>query len=265
MELLKFTEMLRNSNTLCVSDKEFEDALNKSSRESRQPAREGIECEKCGNWEFVWVVHDGLRMTRECECKTARNNFCRVRKSGLSAMLEKSTFESFQTISEWQKIMKEKFLQFCRDKDRGWLLVSGQPGCGKTHLCTAAAGKFIRAGADTRYMRWVDESTALKSYINDDYEYRKRIDPLKTCKVLYIDDFWKTQAGKSPSPADVKLAFEILDYRYCNPGLVTMISTERTVQDLIDIDQAVGSRIYEKTKKYCLEFSYSPDKNWRLR
>lgn len=258
---MTFMQMTRSSMSF-PSDEEYERALN--CRERQEP-REGVECDACGNWEFIWVVQDGERMTRECPCRTRRNNFARIRASGLKTMLDHYTFERFETGEPWQKTAKDMVVKFCGDAGRGWMLVSGQPGCGKTHLCTAAAGQFMKAGMDTRYMRWVDESTTLKACVNDDAAYKRILDPLKTCKVLYIDDFWKTQRGKDPTPADVKLAFDLLDYRYCNPGLITMISTERTIREMLGIDPAVGSRIYERTKGYLLEFRYSSDKNWRLR
>lgn len=260
MEKMNFLNLVVTNSTSPVSDEEYERILN---LRDRTDAREGIECEKCGNHEYMWVVRDGERMTKECECKTMRDNARRLRVSGLAEQVKKCTFESYQTKCDWQRAAKETVLKFVRDKDRQWLLLSGQPGCGKTHLCTAAAGKFIRAGADTRYMCWVDESTLLKACVNNEEEYSRRMKPLKTCKVLYIDDFWKTQKGQDPTPADVKLAFDLLNYRYCNRGLITMISTERTVCDMLDIDQAVGSRIYEMTKGYRMEFE-GTEKNWRL-
>lgn len=259
---MTFAEIIAKGNSMSpVSDEEFERALN---RRDRVEPREGVECDKCQNHEFYWVVRDGEKYYHACECKAKRDNLRRLRRSGLLDAVREKTFGAYQTPCEWQRRAKETVLRFVRDKDRRWMLLSGQPGSGKSHLCTAAAGKFISAGAETRYMRWVDESTALKALVTDDAEYSRRITPLKTCKVLYIDDFWKTQKGKEPTAADVKLAFDLLDYRYCNRGLITMISTERTIDDMLDIDGAVGSRIYEMTDGYRLEFA-GEDKNWRLK
>lgn len=261
MERLTFMEVMRKASLISpISDEDFEKILNK--RERIEP-REGIECEKCGNHEYTWVVRDGEKYVKECDCKTIRNNARRLRVSGLLDQVRKCTFESFQTPHEWQRAAKDMVKRFVMDRERKWLLLSGQPGCGKTHLCTAAAGKFIRAGAETRYMCWVDESTLLKASVTDDAEYERRMNPLKNCKVLYIDDFWKTQQGQKPTPADVKLAFDLLNYRYCNRGLITIISTERTVNEMLDIDQGTGSRIYEMTKGYRIEFS-GREKNWRI-
>lgn len=252
---------MESTSTLCVSDAEYEALLNK--REPAKEAREGVDCPVCGNHEYTWAVRDGKRFCRECECKKQRDSMARIRKSGLSEQMQRCTFATYQTPHEWQQVAKDTVLRFVGDKNRRWLLLSGQSGCGKSHLCTAAAGKFLRSGADVRYMRWVEESTLLKAVVNDESEYIKRMSPLKTCRVLYIDDFFKTQQGQQPSPADVRLAFDLLDHRGCSRGLVTIISTERSVMDLIGIDTAVGSRIYDMTEGYRLEFN-GAEKNWRI-
>ena len=261
MERMTFSEIMSRASSMSpVSDAEFERTLN---NRKRVDPREGIECEKCGNHEYFWVVRDGERFVRDCECKKIRNSLLRLRVSGLFDQVKRCTFQTFHASYEWQKKALEKVLQYVSDKDRKWMILSGQPGCGKTHLCIAAVGKFIFNGEDVRYMCWVDDSIALKAFVSDDAEYQKRMNPLKTCKVLYIDDFWKTQRGQQPTSADVKLAFDLLNYRYCNSGLITIISTERTAEEMMDIDQGVGSRIYEMTKGYRLEFTGS-EKNWRI-
>ena len=43
-------------------------------------------------------------------------------------------------------------------------------------------------------------------------------------------------------------AFEILNYRYNNKKLITIISTEQSIDNIIEFDEALGSRIYEMTK-----------------
>lgn len=179
--------------------------------------------------------------------------------------MERCTFASFQTPEPWQHAAKQLVIRFVEDKARGWLLLAGQSGCGKTHLGTAAAGEFLKAGKDTRYLRWAEESVILKALVQEDIAYQQRIGKLKTCTVLYIDDFLKTQYGKEPSAADVRLAYELLDYRYNNRELITILSTERYVGELIKIDPALGGRIYERSAGYRLEFTMSQEKNWRLR
>ena len=63
--------------------------------------------------------------------------------------------------------------------------------------------------------------------------------------------------------ADVKLAFELLNARYNDTAKLTLISTEWSLEGLLDIDEALGSRIYERAKKHWLNFNGR--QNWRLR
>lgn len=261
MERMTFQELIRKASSMSpVSDAEFEKVLN---HRPRVEPREGVECEKCGNHEYTWVVRDGEKFYKTCECKTRRDNIRRLRLSGLEELVKNYTFQTFQKKYEWQRQAEEIVLKFLRDKKRKWMLLYGEPGSGKTHLCTAAAGRFIAAGAETRYMCWVSESNALKAFANDYTEYERRMKPLKTCRVLYIDDFWKTKENHQPTQADVKIAFDLLNHRYCNRKLVTMISTNWTFEEMMDIDKAVASRIYEMTKGYRVEIM-GEEKNWRI-
>lgn len=61
-------------------------------------------------------------------------------------------------------------------------------------------------------------------------------------------------------------AFEIINYRYNNQDLITIISSERTLTDLLDIDEAIAGRIAEKSKPggYCINLNKDTKKNWRM-
>ena len=82
--------------------------------------------------------------------------------------------------------------------------------------------------------------------------------------MLYIDDFFKTERGKSPTSGDINIAFELLNYRYINGQLITIISCERDVDEVMRIDEAVGSRIYERTRGNCVCIDSKPGRNYRL-
>ena len=114
-------------------------------------------------------------------------------------------------------------------------------------------------------MLWRDEIVGLKASVTDAEAYEKRISELKNAPVLYIDDFLKVEKGKMPTPADINIAFELLNYRYNNPDLLTIISSELLTTDIIKIDEAVGSRIYEKSKNYQININPDINKNYRLR
>jgi hypothetical protein len=76
----------------------------------------------------------------------------------------------------------------------------------------------------------------------------------------------KNQMGEVPRPttADINLAFEILNDRY-NSGRITVLSSERRIGEILDIDAAVGGRIYEMATPggYALNIKDDAKKNYR--
>ena len=114
-------------------------------------------------------------------------------------------------------------------------------------------------------MLWRDEVVKLKAMVTNDERYEKAMGELKKVKVLYIDDFFKTEKGKAPTAGDVNISFELLNFRYVNKDMITIVSSERDISEILKVDEAVGSRIYERVKEYCLIIEADPDKNFRIR
>ncbi|XOQ47679.1 MAG: IstB-IS21 domain-containing protein [Eubacteriales bacterium] len=231
----------------------------------------GYDCAICKNKGVVYFVGDDDEIrAKPCQCREIRNSMKRIQSSGLETLLNRYTFESFQTDMLLQKKMKHTALEFLEDCDGKWFFAGGQSGAGKTHICTAIAGELLRRGKSVRYMLWNDESVRIKAAIHDEFEYAKLIDPLKRVSVLYIDDLFKpvqndTGERKQPNPGDIRLAFELLNFRYIHPNLITIISSEWTMDELQDIDPAIGGRVYQRSKDYCLTISHDESKNYRLR
>lgn len=230
----------------------------------------GYDCPDCLNKGVIYRS-DGQYITAyECHCMKIRRSIWNIEKSGIAGLIKKCTFDNFQTVEPWQKAFKDGALQFLNDHDGKWFYAGGQVGCGKTHICTAICGEMLKQGKAVKYMLWRDEVVKLKSVVNDDEEYARLITPLKTAPVLYVDDFFKTGdtddgRKKKPTQGDINVAFEIFNYRYINKDLITIISSERSIDDLLDCDEAVGSRIYQRTKDYCFYFRPDKAKNWRLK
>lgn len=223
----------------------------------------GYDCPECLNRGFFYRVDDtGRRYTETCKCTEIRKNLIRIQNSGLSDLLDRYSFQRWQVNTTRQEAILKIAQDFARNPD-GWFLVGGTPGTGKTHICTAICGELMKKGIPVRYAMWRDFAVKAKAEIDDSEAYRKLLDPLKTVKCLYIDDFFKVGKGQQPTVGDTNLAFELLNYRYNNSGLITIISTEKTIDDLMDIDEAVGSRIYERCRNYYI--STKGEKNWRIR
>lgn len=224
----------------------------------------GYNCDKCKNNGVIYYEKDGYEYFRECECMKVRHSISRIEKSGLKNSLNKYTFENYEANEQFQQYIKTKASNFLSDFKENWFYIGGQVGCGKTHICTAIVGELLNQGKEARYMQWRDDVVKIKANANTD-DYNRLIEPFKNVQVLYVDDLFKTEKGKMPTTADINIAFEIFNYRYINNDLITIISSEKTISEIIDTDEAVGSRIYEMSQKYCIGIKPDRNKNYRLR
>lgn len=227
--------------------------------------QDGIQCEKCNNRGLVFSVVDGCLTSRECSCMRKRRTIRRAQKSGLNDVLSDYTFPKYVATEEWQKEIKDKAIMFCNDDNAKWFYIGGQSGIGKSHLCTAIAGYYIKHGKDVLYMLWRDDVVKLKQLSNDYDGYQELMQPFKDVDVLYIDDLFKSQSGAEPTRADINIAFEILDSRLRSKNKITIISSEFTIGDAMNFDEATIGRIYQKCGIYKVDMARDTNKNFRLR
>lgn len=224
------------------------------------PTAPEYRCELCHDTgQIIHRVPGSIEISvSECECAVKRRNALRIKRSGLADVMSRYTFEAYKTPDKQTAAIKAAALRYVAESRGEWFVIVGRPGSGKTHICTAIVGKLIEGGKNCKYMLWRDEVRELKALVNDNSAYRERMNLLKNVDVLYIDDFLK---GRAVSDGDLNVAFELLNARY-NARKRTIISGERTIGAIMDIDEAIGSRIYERSKNgYC--FETSPE-NWRL-
>lgn len=215
-----------------------------------------VKCEKCKDTGWITTTDaNGYEMATECNCKKTARIKRQMQRCGLGELLEKCTLENYKATEDWQKKIKTAAAGY---KGKGWFFIGGQSGSGKTHICSAIVGREIKKGTPAKYMRWREESTRLKRIAGDE-EYRAEMEKLKTIKLLYIDDLFKGNTTE----ADIKLAFELIDQRYSrnNP---TIISSELTISEIREIDEAIAGRIKEQAE-FSLNISNNKDRNYRFR
>lgn len=232
-------------------------------------------CDKCKNKGYTMEVrHDNIwyEVQVECECMKVRRTIRKFIKSGLSNVVKDCTFNKFEVSEEWQGILKNAAMDYVVNHGDAWFFIGGQSGAGKSFLCTAIAGQFLKQGKDVKYMLWRDDVTRLKSSVTDAQMYNDLINEYKNAEILYIDDLFKNGKDKNnnvmpPTAADVQIAFEILNYRVINKNKITIISSERRIEELADIDEATAGRIAQKSFKYNYGFNVANDrrKNYRLK
>ena len=226
---------------------------------------DGYNCTVCNNRGYIAEISNGYDIHRQCKCMVTRKVLTLARKSGLGDIIADFTFDKFIATEQWQIDNKAKAMNFCKDDEAKWFFIGGQVGSGKTHLCTAIASYYIKRGCDVRYMLWNEESKKLKATVNDLEDYQDLIRPLKEASVLYIDDFFKVQNGEAVTKGDVNVAFEILNHRLMAQDKITIISSEKTLAEMLEYDEAVMSRIWQKTGAYKINIGKDRAKNYRLK
>lgn len=217
-----------------------------------------VDCPICGNTgTVVREDENGIRWARACDCVAIRKSIKRLQRSGLSNLVSRYTLASYETPDEKRSGIKAKAQRYIEDTSGTWFFIAGISGSGKTHLCTAICGELLKR-EEVRYMLWRDEAPKIKGAVTDRENYEALVHPLKAVPILYIDDFLKG----SVSDADKNLAFEIINARYNDSSKRTIISSERKITEIVELDEALGSRIYERSRGYMVE---PPNENWRLR
>jgi DNA replication protein DnaC len=236
MDLLKVVQRLRDMNS-------------KSTSEAKEIK---YSCEKCKDTRLIQTDFNSYR---QCEC-IARDKVNKSwRESGLSVeQLEKKTYKTFSPWNQEIKNMKDKATGYAvtfgkiQKTEQNSLYISGIAGCGKSHLAIATAGYLMAKKFNVMYMTYMEIAVTLKQNATNKDVYEKLLSKYKNAEILLIDDLLKNK----PTDADLNILFQIIDYRY-RAHLPMIISSERTIKDLLNWDNAIGRRIYEMSKGHIIE------------
>jgi len=158
--------------------------------------------------------------------------------------LSHMTFETFnpngvgvnEEIRRNLRMAYEAALRFARNP-RGWLLIKGGYGCGKTHLAAAIANYRLQRGEPAIFIVVPDLLDYLRASFAPDsgLPYDERFNELRNAPLLILDDLG---SHSSTSWAQEKL-FQLLNYRYM-ARLPTVITTDL---ELEEIDPRLRSRL----------------------
>jgi DNA replication protein DnaC len=119
---------------------------------------------------------------------------------------------------------------------KGWLLLQGGYGCGKTHLAAAIANFTVNMGVPTLFLTVPDLLDALRfAYDDPEATFEQRFEEIRQAPFLVMDDFG-TQ--NTTGWAREKL-FQILNYRYINR--LPLVVTTNLLLD--EIDERLRSRL----------------------
>ena len=223
-------------------------------------------CPECKDTGFVFAKDDrGNEYVKPCKCKALKAARTKLEQSGLANEFRSKSFDNYRTYDNKQLIdAKSTAMRFVdtlvenKAENAPSLMLCGQVGAGKTHLGTASSIALINQGIAVVYMSYREEIVSLKSKVIDEASYTKEINRYKKAPVLFIDDFLKGKVTE----ADVNIVYEIINYRY-NNNLPLIISTEKSLENLISFDEAIGSRIIEMCRCFLVYFK-GEELNYRL-
>lgn len=230
---------------------------------------DGYNCEKCKNrgYSVKLIFRSGMwyEVCETCDCMKVRHSIARMKLSGLENTIKAQRLSTFNATNYWQEKMLEKARAYIAQgaADGDWFFIGGQSGAGKTHICTGIARELLYQGREVRYIVWEQVVKALKAIVNEP-EYGEELGKLERAEVLYIDDLFKPINEKPPTDADLRVAFELINYRYVNK-LPTIISSERYLGEIMELDEATGGRIYERSRGYTVIIERNPGANYRKR
>jgi DNA replication protein DnaC len=121
---------------------------------------------------------------------------------------------------------------------RGWLVLMGAYGCGKTHLAAAIANTCVEFGMTTLFLTVPDLLDWLRySYDSSDTTFEERFEEIRNVGLLVLDDLGSQNATKWAS----EKLFQIIDHRYAR-RLPLVVTTNLSLEDL---DDRIRSRLQD--------------------
>ena len=115
--------------------------------------------------------------------------------------------------------------------------------------------QLVNQNVGCKYTEYISLIMSLKQCCMDVINYNKEMDKYKNCTVLFIDDLLKGQTSET----DKKYIYEIINYRYMTEKSI-IVSTEKTLDELMNYDAAIASRIIEMCKENIIEFKNVPNR-----
>lgn len=252
------------------------------------------ECHKCKDQRVVVVMTDtaeempigdarmyvriGDQMAvrehymRQCTCVERKRVERLFKSSHISEEFRKVGFKGFTVegrptcVKQARDTALDYYTKFdeIRHSDANSIMLNGTPGSGKTHLLMAVSNGLIRQGISVHYFPWAEGFNELRNNLD---ELQQRIEIMTSVDVLFVDDLYKGRRAPTDFMLEQLVAIVYKRYLEHKPMLV---STEKTMENMLEIDEGVARRILERSvghrvmmlmtddeKKQGMELNYS--------
>jgi len=199
----------------------------------------------------------------KCDCKIKEENKLRL---GINIGFQDKTLDNYKVTNATQADIKSKAGQYIQDFNNNSFCLLGQVGAGKTHVAASIANALIDKNVNVRYVLF---NTLIEDYIKADDEQLRVLDAkYKQVQVLLIDDLFKTSITswngvKKLNSKHLEIMFDLINYRYLNKKAV-IITCEMLVNQLLELDEAITSRILEMSRGYVVQIQKDVKMNYRI-
>ena len=237
-----------------------------------------FECMICQDTEYIVTKMPGTILigdkevevmndvARDCECKAKKRLKRLMQSSQITDEFRNMTFKLFDyenksdVIQEMYKTAYDYVRAFnqIRATRKNSCCLLGQPGTGKTHLLTAVSNNLLSKGVAVQYFPWVEGISDLQSDLDASND---KLNQMQRVELLFIDDMYKGRS--TPTPWQLEKIFGVINYRYLN-NLPVLISSEKTIAQMCEFDEATASRINEMCKDYKVTIKKDISLNYRL-
>jgi DNA replication protein DnaC len=185
------------------------------------------------------------------------------------AGLRACTFETFEYEGNLSlsNALNEAWTFANEAQPKRWLVLSGQVGCGKTHLAAAIKNERDAHGLETLFKTAPDLLDYLRAtYAPDSHvTYDRGFDAIRNAEVLILDDY----GAHSSTPWAEEKLFQLLNYRF-NARLGTVITTNQPLDRIAPSSGAptqelrILSRLLDEDLSRVCEISAPPYNRSRL-
>ena len=190
-------------------------------------------CSQLSKGQRLSLSYDGVLIEEIEYCKYGLNKlgneslrnsyvYCDVPASLFGIDLNNIQYEDFQ------RQLYLKLASILHKKTDKGLYIGGDLGVGKTYLCIALCNSLVKNGHKVGFVKVSSFFNEMKSLIGRNESLDRKINALKTCDYLVLDDIGSETVSEFVRD---DILFPILDYRLENK-LVTIFTSNLNKEDL---------------------------------
>lgn len=233
--------------------------------------------------EFNKPVYKRLPMKNEiwvtCSCQQQQQIERLIANSQITSEFQKKGFKNFDIegrapiISKMRNEALKYYNNFAeiRNEMENSIALVGQVGSGKTHLLSAIANGLLQQNISVMYFPFAEVMEKMRE--NEFALKDKIVHQAQQADVWFLDDLFKpvtkmvngktTKVPRASEWAQERM-YEIINYRYLNKKPI-LLSCELDFETLLQINDAIGSRLFEMCSSYLVTIAEDPFLNHRLR